>query len=379
MGGAVRDAILARPPGPELDLVVEGDAIALAARAGRGAGRPRGGASALSHGAVVRLDGGRHVDLVSARTETYARPGALPTVGRRHAGRRPGAARLHDQRHRGGAERRARRAADRPHGRRPRPRGGPRPRACGPTPSPRIPAASCAAARYAARLGFALAPETEAAARDEAPSLDPGSSARVTEELRRLLDEPDAAAGLALGCAASSAFPGSWRAAAAAIGRVDAARARPRARRPAGVGAAPRGAVAPDALARAALPRLGARDRLAEAARRRRPRRPPFERAAAPSDVDRLLRRRGSGHRGRAPSPTGRRPWPVVGGPRDHRSPRQRRGPGAGGRAAPDPRSAARWPRCGRRCSTGGWAGATSSSRWRCACAAGARVTGLRT
>ena len=102
VGGAVRDAMLRRPPGPELDLVVEGDAIAVARHLG-GALGARVVAHPRFRTAEVRLDGERHVDLVSARTETYATPGALPTVADGIARRRPGAARLHDQRHGGGA------------------------------------------------------------------------------------------------------------------------------------------------------------------------------------------------------------------------------------------------------------------------------------
>ena len=79
VGGAVRDLLLGRPI-HDVDLVVEGDAVALAE-------------------ALVRRHGGRHVrhgefgtakwspgpgepvvDLASARTETYAGPASLPSV-----------------------------------------------------------------------------------------------------------------------------------------------------------------------------------------------------------------------------------------------------------------------------------------------------------
>ena len=78
VGGAVRDALLGRPP-RELDLVVEGDAVAVARRvAGRLGGEltehPRFGT------ATVRAPGGVLLDLAAARRETYARPGALPDV-----------------------------------------------------------------------------------------------------------------------------------------------------------------------------------------------------------------------------------------------------------------------------------------------------------
>src|SRR6186997_2915954 len=73
VGGAVRDFLLGRPRA-DLDLVVVGDATALAERLG--------GAS-VDHqrfGTVkVDLDG-HEVDIASARTETYPEPGALPIV-----------------------------------------------------------------------------------------------------------------------------------------------------------------------------------------------------------------------------------------------------------------------------------------------------------
>ncbi|HEX7299841.1 MAG TPA: hypothetical protein VF257_12640 [Solirubrobacteraceae bacterium] len=73
VGGAVRDLLLERTP-RELDLVVEGDVDAAAARLGGeitahdrfGTARVRAGACAF--------------DLVRARAETYAHPGALPDV-----------------------------------------------------------------------------------------------------------------------------------------------------------------------------------------------------------------------------------------------------------------------------------------------------------
>ncbi len=80
VGGVVRDAMAGRPHGPELDLVVEGDAVAEAARVGRALGarvtsHPRFGT------AHIELPHGGHVDFVSARTETYSAPGALPDSG----------------------------------------------------------------------------------------------------------------------------------------------------------------------------------------------------------------------------------------------------------------------------------------------------------
>lgn len=73
VGGAVRDLLLGREP-RELDVVVEGDAVALA--------------RALDPAAVVHerfatatvLVDGHAVDLATARQERYPRPGALPEV-----------------------------------------------------------------------------------------------------------------------------------------------------------------------------------------------------------------------------------------------------------------------------------------------------------
>jgi tRNA nucleotidyltransferase (CCA-adding enzyme) len=77
VGGAVRDALLDRVP-RELDLVVEGDAVAVARRAAA-----RVGGTVVAHArfgtATVSADG-YGFDLAGARRERYARPGALPDV-----------------------------------------------------------------------------------------------------------------------------------------------------------------------------------------------------------------------------------------------------------------------------------------------------------
>jgi tRNA nucleotidyltransferase (CCA-adding enzyme) len=73
VGGAVRDLLLEREP-RELDLVVEGDVDAAAAQlGGEITAHDRFGT------ALVRADGCAY-DLVRARAESYARPGALPDV-----------------------------------------------------------------------------------------------------------------------------------------------------------------------------------------------------------------------------------------------------------------------------------------------------------
>jgi len=75
VGGVVRDALLGREP-RELDVVVEGDPAALIAALG---GSVEGEYERFGT-ATVRLDGGTPVDVVRARAEDYAAPGALPEV-----------------------------------------------------------------------------------------------------------------------------------------------------------------------------------------------------------------------------------------------------------------------------------------------------------
>jgi tRNA nucleotidyltransferase (CCA-adding enzyme) len=73
VGGAVRDLLLGRPRA-DVDLVVEGDAAALAARLG-GAEREH-----ERFGTVKVEVGGHELGIATARTDTYPRPGALPEV-----------------------------------------------------------------------------------------------------------------------------------------------------------------------------------------------------------------------------------------------------------------------------------------------------------
>ncbi|HET7573995.1 MAG TPA: hypothetical protein VFJ99_02660 [Solirubrobacterales bacterium] len=73
VGGAVRDLLLGRP-NADLDLLVDGDAGALAERLG---------GSMSDHdrfGTAKVLVDGVEIDLTGARTETYPEPGALPEV-----------------------------------------------------------------------------------------------------------------------------------------------------------------------------------------------------------------------------------------------------------------------------------------------------------
>jgi tRNA nucleotidyltransferase (CCA-adding enzyme) len=78
VGGVVRDALLGRPL-RDVDVVVEGDAAVLASAlvqdlGGRVRAHPAFGT------AEVTLHGGARLDVATARTEHYARPGALPRV-----------------------------------------------------------------------------------------------------------------------------------------------------------------------------------------------------------------------------------------------------------------------------------------------------------
>ncbi|MGD9572680.1 MAG: hypothetical protein AB7V62_12380 [Thermoleophilia bacterium] len=283
VGGVVRDALLGLPAAGDADLVVEGPAIPLAREVGRAVG-----ARVVAHErfgtAALEMPHGGTVDLVTARTESYARPGALPdvapgtliddlarrdfTVNAMALGLSGTAAgRLTDP-HGGLADLDARLV-----------------RALRPGSFAEDPSRLVRAARYAARLGFALAPETEAEARRAAPSLDP-SSARVADELERLLGE--GAAGEALALLAALGVPWALADAPLRLAAIDAAAARDGAP-PVPPWALRLGAgVAPDAAARAAVPGWAA-GVAAEVARG-----PALATALAaagrPSEIDRVLR-----------------------------------------------------------------------------------------
>ena len=284
VGGAVRDAILGVPHGPDVDVVVEGEAIPLAA----GIGRDLGG-RVVTHErfgtARVELAHGRHLDLVSARRETYARPGALPDVSpgdladdlaRRDFTVNAIAFVLH-----GGT---AGEIID-PHGGRDDIRAE-RIRLLRAGAFREDPSRVVRALRYAARLGFRMEEETEAAARDAAAAATLVTS-RVSDELARLLAEDATPVALAMGAALGLAWPDPDTLRGDRLAALEVALARPGA--PAvspwalrlGLG------IAPDAAAAAALPawsRAVAREvrdgvlraRLVAAARR-------------PSEVDALL------------------------------------------------------------------------------------------
>jgi tRNA nucleotidyltransferase (CCA-adding enzyme) len=77
VGGAVRDLLLGGAP-LDVDLVVEGDAAAVAGRVAQALG-----GVVTEHdrfGTATVLAGGHAYDFARARTESYARPGALPEV-----------------------------------------------------------------------------------------------------------------------------------------------------------------------------------------------------------------------------------------------------------------------------------------------------------
>jgi len=185
VGGAVRDLLLGRER-TDIDVVVEGDPAELAARLGGEAkAHPR-------FGTVTVETGGLEIDLAMARAESYERPGALPEV-------RPA----------GIAEDLARRdftvnaiayplAGDElldPHGGRADLERG----------ILRIlhadsfrddPTRALRAARYAARFGFGLHSEAEAAARET--DLATVSAERRDAELQKLAAEPNAVRGFEL-------------------------------------------------------------------------------------------------------------------------------------------------------------------------------------
>jgi tRNA nucleotidyltransferase (CCA-adding enzyme) len=190
VGGAVRDLLLGGQP-VDLDLVVEGDAAEFAHRLG-GEVRvhDRFGTS------TVVLDG-RAYDIARARTETYARPGALPDV--------EPATLAEDLRRRDFTVNAAAIAL-----------GGPRageliafPGALEDLEDRELrvlhdrsfvedPTRLLRLARYAGRLGFAIAPETRALAEDAISGgvLDTVSGSRLGAELRLLAREADPVAAL---------------------------------------------------------------------------------------------------------------------------------------------------------------------------------------
>jgi tRNA nucleotidyltransferase (CCA-adding enzyme) len=187
VGGAVRDLLLGRPRA-DVDLVVEGDAAALAARLG-------GAEAEHERFGTVKVEvEGHEVDIASARTETYPAPGALPVVApadsvevdlRRRdftinamAIPLDGEARVID-----------------PHGGRADLQVGLL-RVLHPRSFEDDPTRAIRAARYAARFDFGLAPETETLLRQA--DLTTVSADRRRAELERLAGEGSACRGYEL-------------------------------------------------------------------------------------------------------------------------------------------------------------------------------------
>ena len=187
VGGTVRDLLLGLGRA-DLDIVVEGDAVALATRLGA---EPREHERFAT--AKVEFDG-HEVDIASARSESYPQPGALPVVSPAAAietdlGRRDfsvnamaipltGEPRLID-----------------PHGGRGDLEAGLL-RALHPESFADDPTRAIRAARYASRLGLELEPETAVLLR--AADLDSVSADRRRAELLRLAGEETAPRGFAL-------------------------------------------------------------------------------------------------------------------------------------------------------------------------------------
>lgn len=230
VGGAVRDAILGVPHGPDLDLVVEGDAISLARDIGRALG---GRVVAHERFGTARIEfaHGRHVDMVTARRETYAAPGALPDVtpgdidddlARRdftvnaiayvlHGDGAGGIIDPHGGRHDIAAERiRLLRTGA----------------------FTEDPSRVVRALRYAARLGFRMEESTEAEARAAAGAVRLDQS-RVGDEARRLLAEDSCTIALAMGEALGIDWPDPDPLRSDRLAALESALARPGAPAPA--------------------------------------------------------------------------------------------------------------------------------------------------
>jgi tRNA nucleotidyltransferase (CCA-adding enzyme) len=190
IGGAVRDALLGAVP-RELDLVVEGDAVAVARRAAQ-----RLGGELVVHdrfGTATVRSPAATFDVVSARTETYAHPGALPDVtpgatieqdlGRRDFTVNAIALRLADGAITEWPGARADLAAGVL-------------RVLHERSFEDDPTRLLRMARYGARLGFEPDPDTDALA--AAATVDTVSGGRLGSELRLLLGDPQPAGLLAL-------------------------------------------------------------------------------------------------------------------------------------------------------------------------------------
>ena len=187
VGGAVRDLLLGGPRA-DVDLVVVGDAAALAGRLG-------GASDEHERFGTVKVEvEGHEMDIATARTETYPEPGALPVVapaesieadlGRRDFTINAMAVPLAEED----------RLIDPFEGRGDLGRG--LLRVLHPGSFVDDPTRAIRAARYAARFGFGLEPETERLLR--AADLTTVSADRRRAELRRLAAEASAHRGYEL-------------------------------------------------------------------------------------------------------------------------------------------------------------------------------------
>jgi tRNA nucleotidyltransferase (CCA-adding enzyme) len=187
VGGGVRDLLLGRGRSANLDIVVEGDAMCLAARLG---------GEVLEHerfGTATVFLAGLEVDVAAARTERYPYPGALPEVEggagieadleRRDFTVNAMAIPLADPR-----------LVDPLGGRADLEAG--RLRVLHERSFVDDPTRALRAARYASRLGFGLEPATEALLREA--DLEAVSGDRREAELRRLAAEAQAVRGFEL-------------------------------------------------------------------------------------------------------------------------------------------------------------------------------------
>jgi tRNA nucleotidyltransferase (CCA-adding enzyme) len=188
VGGTVRDILLGRTSF-DVDIAVEGDALAFARRLG---------GEVTGHGrfgtAVVRFLDGRHWDVVTARRETYRAPAALPDVeagtiaddlARRDFTVNAMAASLGED---------FGRIVD-PHEGRPDLEAGVI-RVLHPGSFRDDPTRIFRAVRYESRLGFRMDPETEQLARAGLPGVPLLSAKRFTEEIVAILAEERALQGV---------------------------------------------------------------------------------------------------------------------------------------------------------------------------------------
>jgi len=189
VGGAVRDLLLGRTP-RELDVAVDGDVGVLALRLGAASGH-------VAHerfGTVTVRSGECRWDLAATREESYERPGALPDVHRagisRDLQRRDVTVNAFALKLSDGAVRAAEHAHE--------DLGAGRLRVLHEASFADDPTRLWRVARYAARLGFTLEEHTAQLAREavRGGAPDTVSAARIGNELRLALGEPDPVAAL---------------------------------------------------------------------------------------------------------------------------------------------------------------------------------------